>query len=145
MSHDSHDGFSVDVITGREDYAEGETVTFTVEICNQGPAITTEGGGGSDIPLSFSILDEQGRVVADDTHSFRTMELRMVRWAPGQCRDAQGTWDQHYWNRPRDRPSEPPEIHGTPQRGETVPAGAYRVRISTSLGSSTSAPFELQR
>lgn len=133
------------VTTDREDYAEGETITFTVEICNQGPATTTEGGGGSDIPFSFSILDERGQVVADDTHAVRTMELRMVRWAPGQCREAQGTWDQHHWNRPRDQPSEPPEIHGTPQRGERVPAGAYRVRISTSLGSSTSAPFEVHR
>lgn len=140
-----HKQFSVTVNTDRDAYAADEPVTFTVEICNQGPPTTTEGGGGSDIPFSYQIVDEQDEVVADDSHAVHTMELRMVRWAQGQCRTAQRSWDQHYWNRPEDRPSEPPEIYGTPQRGELVPPGSYRVRINSSLGSATSAPFEIQR
>ena len=140
-----HGDFSVSVAVGREDYGEGETISFTVEVCNQGSATTTEGWGGSDIPFSFSILDEQGQVVADDTHAVRTTELRIVPWGPGQCRDAQSTWDQQYWNRPEGRSSEPPEIHGTPRRGGTVPAGEYRIRISAALGTSTSVPFEIHR
>ena len=141
----AHEDFSVSVTAGRADYNEGETISFTVGICNQGPATTTEGWGGSDIPFSFSVLDEEGLVVADDTHAIRTTELRMVPWAPGQCRDTTSTWDQYHWNRPEDRAPEPPEIHGTPLRGGTVPAGEYRVRVSAPLGTSTSAPFEIHR
>lgn len=141
----AHSEFSVGVTTDRESYATGESVTFTVEICNRGPATTTEGYGGSDIPFSYQILDEQDEVVADDSHALRTTELRMVRWSEGRCRTAQASWDQHYWNRAEDRPSEPPEVHGTPQRGDLVPPGGYRIRVDSSHGRATSNPFELQR
>lgn len=140
-----HDEFAVTVTTEQEAYADGETVTFRVEVCNRGPATTTEGGGGSDIPIWFQILDGQGEVVADDSHAVRTLEIKFVRWSEGQCRTAQASWDQHYWNRAEDRPSEPPEIYGTPQRGDLVPPGDYRIRVTTPQGTATSAPFELQQ
>lgn len=143
--HERHNRFSITVTTDRHTYPDGEPVAFTVEICNQGPPTTTEGGGGSDIPFSYRILDEQDRVVADDSHAVRTTELRMVRWAEDRCRVARASWDQHYWNRPEDRPSEPAEIYGTPHRGDLVPEGHHRIRIDSSQGSATSVPFELHR
>lgn len=139
------DEFAVTVTAEQEAYAEGETVTFRVEVCNRGPATTTEGGGGSEIPFSFQVLDGQDEVVADDSHVVRTLEIIIVRWSEGQCRTAQASWDQHYWNRAEDRPSEPPEVYGVPQRGDRVPPGDYRIRVTTSQGTATSEPFELHQ
>lgn len=144
-SPDMHSQFSVAVSTDKEAYTEGEPDLLAVEICNEGRATTTEGGGGSDIPFSYQIVDEQGQVVADDSHTVHTMELRIVRWSEGQCRTAQTSWDQHYWNRSEDRPSEPPEVFGTPQRGHLVPPGVYRIRMDSSQGGATSTPFKLHR
>ncbi len=100
--------------------------------------------GGTDIPYSFAIIDADGNVVADDSHAVRTMELRIVTWRTGQCRQGSGTWDQHYWNRPADEPSEPPDALGTPIRGDRVPPGRYRVRIDSPLGEATSEPFRIE-
>lgn len=142
---DGHGEFTVSVTTDADGYGEAETVTAIVEVCNQGPATTTEGGGGSDIPFSFHIVDERGDVVADDSHAVRTSELRMVQWDEQECREAQLSWNQHHWNRPEDRPSEPPEVYGTPQEGALVPPGAYRIRVTSSFGTATSEPFEVRR
>lgn len=92
-----------------------------------------------------STPDDRIYVVVDDSHAIRTLELRMVKWTPGQCRTQRSSWDQHRWNPPEDQPSEPPELHGTPQRGDEVHAGEYRVRAVASQGTATSVPFELQR
>ena len=141
----AHVDFSVTITTDQSNYNGGEAVGFTVEICNQGPPTTTEGYGGTDIPFSYRILDEADGVVADDSHAFRTLELRTVQWSEHQCRTARMSWDQRFWNRPEDEPSEPPEVYGTPVRGDEVPTGRYRIRISSSLGTATSAAFELSR
>jgi hypothetical protein len=116
-------------------------VTFTVETCNVGAPTTTEEGGPA---FGFTILDGDGRVVADTRHVVSTLELRVVSWAAEECRHATGNWDQHYWNRPEDAPTEPPEVLGFPNRGGRVPPGQYRVSISSPYGSATSEPFTLE-
>ncbi len=136
-----HDGFHVAVRTDRERYAAGDEVTFTVETCNLGAATRSEEGGP---PFSFTIRDDDGQVVADDGHVISTLELRVVSWAAGECREATGSWDQHLWNRPADAPAEPPEVLGSPNRGGQVPPGPYRVTISSRYGSAESEPFALE-
>lgn len=136
-----HDGFHVAVRTDREHHVTGDEVTFTVETCNLGAPTMSEEGGP---PFSFTIRDGDGQVVADDGHVISTLELRVVSWAAGECREATGSWDQHFWNRPADAPAEPPEDLGSPNRGEQVPAGQYRVSIGSRYGSASSEPFALE-
>jgi hypothetical protein len=136
----AHDGFHVTVRTGRARYQAGEEVTFTVETCNLGTPTTVEEGGP---PFGFTIRDDAGRVVADDSHVLSTLALRGVSWAAGECREATGRWDQHYWNRHEDVPAEPPEVWGLPNRGNKVPGGQYHVSISSLYGSATSEGFTL--
>jgi hypothetical protein len=137
------DEFSVEVTADQSSYSEGDVVEFAIEICNLATATTTAGGGGSDIPTNFEVLDQDGAVIADDSHETRTMERRVVPWGQDQCRTARGSWDQHFWNRPEDRPSEWPDVYGELQRGEVVPHGYYRVRVTSVQGTATSASFEL--
>lgn len=140
---DPTETFTVTVTTDRPQLAPGEEVAFTVEVCNTGPATTTEGGGGSDIPFNFRVEDADGRVVADDSHRFRTLELREVRWRTGECRQGGGRWDGHHWNRPEDQSTEPPDLDGTPVVGDPVPAGEYVIRVTGGLGTATSEPVRV--
>lgn len=137
---DPTETFTVTVTTDRAELVPGEDVAFTVEVCNTGPATTTEGYGGSDIPFHFTIADTDGKVVADDSHRLRTLELRQVRWRTGECRQEGGRWDGHHWNRPEDQPTEP---DGTPVVGDPVPAGEYVIRVTGGLGTATSEPVRV--
>jgi hypothetical protein len=134
------DGFHVTVRTDRPRSVAGEEVTFTVETCNLGTPTTVEEGGP---PFAFTIRDADGRVVADDSHVISTLALRGVSWLAGACREATGSWDQHFWNRHEDVPAAPPEVWGLPNRGDEVPGGQYHVSISSLYGSATSEGFTL--
>jgi hypothetical protein len=128
--------------TDRPRYPAGEEVTFTVETCNLGTPTTVKEGGP---PFSFTIRDADGPVVADDSHAVSTLALRGVSWAAGECREATGSWDQHFWNRHEDAPAEPREVWGLPNRGDEVTRGQYQVSISSLYGSATSEGFTLDR
>lgn len=141
---DPTEPFTVTVSTDRAELVPGEELTFTVEVCNTGPATTTEGGGGSEIPIRFTVEDAGGRVVADDSHRVVTLEVIYVPWETGQCRQARGRWDGHYWNRPEDQPTEPPDVAGRPVVGDPVPAGEYLIRVAAGrLGTATTEPIRV--
>lgn len=136
------DGFQVTVHTDRNRYTSGDEVTFTVAICNLGPPTTVEEGSDS---FRFTVRNTTGQTVADDSHALYTGDLRRTQWQTGDCRTHTGSWDQHYWNRPDDEPTEEPDTFGLPTRGSEVPAGQYTIRISTYYGSATTDPFTLER
>lgn len=140
---DPTEPFTVTVTPDRAELVPGEELTYTVEVCNTGPATTTEGGGGSDIPFRFTVQNADGRVVADDSHRVSTMELRQVPWRVGQCREVHGRWDGHHWNRPEDQPTEPPDVIGNPVIGDPVPAGEYVIQVTGRLGTATSEPVRV--
>lgn len=141
---DPTEAFTVTVTTDRAELVPGEELTFTVEVCNTGPATTTEGGGGSEIPFRFTVEDADGRVLADDSHRVVTLELIQVPWETGQCRQARGRWDGHHWNRPEDQPTEPPDVIGVPIVGDPVPAGEYVIRVAAGrLGTATTEPVRV--
>ena len=118
------DGFRVSVTTDKEVYEHGHAVAATVRVCRTSlMPTTTNGGGGTHLPVEFRVLDVEGNVVADGSHAVRTLELRIVHWLPGQCRSAHLHWDQHYWNQPG--AERPRDVVGVPARGPAVPAGRY--------------------
>jgi hypothetical protein len=123
------DGFRVRVTTDKQVYEPGDAVEATLRVCRASlMPTTTDGGGGTHLPVAFRVLDSDDNVVADSSHEVRTLELRTAHWLPGQCRSAHLRWDQHYWNRPGVDP--PPGVLGVPVRGEIVPAGQYRFEVT---------------
>jgi hypothetical protein len=136
------DGFRVRVTTDKQVYKDGDAVEATLRVCRTGlMPTTTTGGGGTNLPVEFRILDSEDNVVADSSHGVRTLELRTVRWLPGQCRSAHLRWDQHYWNRPGVDP--PTDVVGMPSRGQTVPAGQYGFEV-TWKGAVGTRTFEIE-
>ena len=137
--------FEVTVTTDRTHYGPGQRIEFTIEVCNRGGPVTSEGGGGSTIPHSFVVRHENGDVVPDDTHAVHTADLVLVPWEPDQCRRERDAWDGEFWNRPRDVATQTPEVYGTPIRGGAVPAGDYVIEVTVLGGPARSTPFTLTR
>ena len=97
-------------------------VPFSIWVCSNSllPMVTGDGRP------SWRIVDVAGgRVVADSSHRFFTLELRRLAWGPRGCRsELTEVWDRRTWNQPGD---EPDEQGGLRTRGSMVPPGRYRI------------------
>lgn len=131
--------FTVRVKTDKVAYDRTETVRIMTTVCSQAWwwRLTSEG------PTNWEVIDSSGNVVADTSHRIYTLELRRQVWAPRQCRTIEDTWDQRYWNRPRDAEREGDGLIGRVVRGDAVPLGSYRVESRWSGAAWDNAPRPL--
>jgi hypothetical protein len=97
-------------------------VPFLISVCSNSLLPMATGDGRP----SWRIVDvAAGRVVADSSHRFFTLELRRLAWGPRGCRsELTEVWDRRTWNQPGD---EPAEQVGLRTRGDLVRPGRYRI------------------
>jgi hypothetical protein len=97
-------------------------VPFSISVCSNSPLPMRTADGK---PF-WQIVDvASGRVVADSSHRFFTLELKRLTWGPRGCRLVlTEAWDRRTWNQPGD---EPDEQVGLRTRGDMVPPGRYRI------------------
>lgn len=122
-------GFRHSAEVDRETYEENEPVVLTYRVCRSRPWPTTTHPAWPDRSLTaaFSVVNDQGDVVADTTHEIHILPMpRPTRWWPAQCRSVDFEWDQHLWNQPD---FEEPDVAGAPVRGDRVEPGRYRFQV----------------
>lgn len=115
--------FRLSVGADKSVYRAGEAVRISGRACSTSLWWFKEGAsGGGGVHISWRIVDEAGRTVADTSHAVSTLELGLQIWWPLACRSWSAEWDLRYWNQP-----DMPRSFAGPARGEIVPVGKYRV------------------
>lgn len=97
-------------------------VPFSISVCSNSPLPMRTADGK---PFWRIVDVASGRVVADSSHRFYTLELKRLTWGPRGCRSVlTEVWDRRTWNQPGDQPDEPGAVR---TRGDVVPPGRYRI------------------